>query len=122
MARKKKEEAQKTRQQLLEAAITQFATRGVANTTLTDIADAAKVTRGAVYWHFTSKSEIFNAIWEQQLPFREIIHDRLSLSENDDPLLVIRENSSLHCNILRMNPASVHFYRSCIINVNLIAI
>ena len=91
MARKKKEEAQKTRQQLLEAAITQFATRGVANTTLTDIADAAKVTRGAVYWHFTSKSEIFNAIWEQQLPFREIIHDRLSLSENDDPLLVIRE-------------------------------
>jgi TetR/AcrR family transcriptional repressor of acrEF/envCD operon len=91
MARKKKEEAQKTRQQLLEAAIMQFATRGVANTTLTDIADAAKVTRGAVYWHFTSKSEIFNAIWEQQLPFREIIHDRLSLSENDDPLLVIRE-------------------------------
>ena len=91
MARKKKEEAQKTRQQLLEAAITPFATRGVANTTLTDIADAAKVTRGAVYWHFTSKSEIFNAIWEQQLPFREIIHDRLSLSENDDPLLVIRE-------------------------------
>ena len=91
MARKKKEEAQQTRQQLIEAAIGQFATRGVASTTLTDIADAAKVTRGAVYWHFTSKSEIFNAIWEQQLPFREIIHDRLSLSENDDPLLVIRE-------------------------------
>ncbi|MDR9963880.1 TetR family transcriptional regulator [Enterobacter cloacae subsp. cloacae] len=29
---------------------------------VTDIADAAKVTRGAVYWHFTSKTEIFNAI------------------------------------------------------------
>ena len=42
MARKKKEEAQKTRQQLIEAAIRLFATRGVASTTLTDIADAAQ--------------------------------------------------------------------------------
>ena len=50
MARKKKEEAQQTRQQLIEAAIGQFATRGVASTTLTDIADTAKVTRGAIYW------------------------------------------------------------------------
>ncbi|WP_410377017.1 acrEF/envCD operon transcriptional regulator [Enterobacter sp. CPE_E423] len=91
MARKKKEEAQQTRQQLIEAAIEQFAMRGVANTTLTDIADAAKVTRGAIYWHFTSKSEIFNAIWEQQLPLRDIIRDRLSVSENDDPLLILRE-------------------------------
>lgn len=46
MARKKKEEAQKTRQQLIEAAIRVFATRGVASTTLTDIADAAQLTRG----------------------------------------------------------------------------
>lgn len=91
MARKKKEEAQQTRQQLIEAAIGQFATRGVANTTLTDIADAANVTRGAIYWHFTSKAEIFNAIWEQQLPLRDIILDRLSLSEGDDPLLILRE-------------------------------
>ncbi|HDR2756067.1 MULTISPECIES: acrEF/envCD operon transcriptional regulator [Enterobacter] len=91
MARKTKKDAQKTRQQLIEAAIGQFATRGVANTTLTDIADAARVTRGAVYWHFSSKSEIFNAIWEQQLPLREIIRDKLSLSEDDDPLLMLRE-------------------------------
>jgi TetR/AcrR family transcriptional repressor of acrEF/envCD operon len=33
MARKTKKDAQKTRQQLIEAAIGQFATRGVANTT-----------------------------------------------------------------------------------------
>jgi Transcriptional regulator len=91
MARKTKKEAQQTRQRLIEAAIAQFATRGVSNTTLTDIADAARVTRGAVYWHFSSKSEIFNAIWEQQLPLREIIRDRLLLSENDDPLLMLRE-------------------------------
>lgn len=63
----------------------------MASTTLTDIADAAQLTRGAVYWHFSSKAEIFNAIWEQRLPLREIIRDRLMLSENDDPLLMLRE-------------------------------
>ncbi|MDY1038010.1 acrEF/envCD operon transcriptional regulator [Lelliottia sp. CFBP8978] len=91
MARKTKEDAQKTRQLLIDAAIAEFSTRGVASTTLTDIAAAAGVTRGAIYWHFTSKSEIFNAIWEQQLPLCDLIHDRLSLKPDDDPLLVLRE-------------------------------
>ena len=73
MARKKKEEAQQTRQQLIEAAIGQFATRGVASTTLTDIADAAKVTRGAIYWHFTSKTEIFNFLYIPKVPYAKIL-------------------------------------------------
>ncbi|ASV57170.1 Transcription repressor of multidrug efflux pump acrAB operon, TetR (AcrR) family [Lelliottia jeotgali] len=91
MARKTKEDAQKTRQKLIEAAIVEFSTRGVASTTLTDIAEAAGVTRGAIYWHFSSKSEIFNAIWDQQLPLCDLIFDQLSLTNNDDPLCVLRE-------------------------------
>ncbi|MEB6380674.1 acrEF/envCD operon transcriptional regulator [Leclercia adecarboxylata] len=91
MARKTKAEAQKTRQLLIEAAIEQFAARGVANTTLTDIADAACLTRGAVYWHFTSKAEIFNAIWQEQRPLREIIRGQLTQAEESDPLLILRE-------------------------------
>lgn len=46
MARKTKADALKTRQHLIETAIVQFAARGVSNTTLNDIADAASVTRG----------------------------------------------------------------------------
>lgn len=91
MARKTKAEAQKTRQLLIEAAIEQFATRGVANTTLTDIADAASLTRGAVYWHFSNKVEIFNAIWQEQCPLREIICGLLSQGKEDDPLFILRE-------------------------------
>lgn len=45
MAKKTKADALKTRQHLIETAIAQFALRGVANTTLNDIADAADVTR-----------------------------------------------------------------------------
>lgn len=91
MARKTKEEALKTRQLLIEAAITMFATRGVANTTLGDIADAAGVTRGAVYWHFSSKAEIFNAIWEQQPPLRAFIKDKVAVVAGSEPLLLLRE-------------------------------
>lgn len=91
MARKTKVEAQKTRQLLIEAAIEQFAARGVANTTLTDIADAASLTRGAVYWHFSNKAEIFNAIWQEQCPLREIVRGQLSQMTENDPLCILRE-------------------------------
>jgi TetR/AcrR family transcriptional repressor of acrEF/envCD operon len=91
MARKTKADALKTRQALIEAAIQQFAERGVASTTLTDIADAAGVTRGAIYWHFTSKTELFNEMWEQQIPLRDIIKHQLTHIENNDPLQSLRE-------------------------------
>lgn len=125
MARKKKEEAQKTRQQLIEAAIGQFATRGVANTTLTDIADAARVTRGAIYWHFSSKSEIFNAIWEQQIPLREIIRDRLSLSDDADPLLMLREQFIASLQYIARDPRQCALlqilYHKCEFNSDMIS-
>jgi TetR/AcrR family transcriptional repressor of acrEF/envCD operon len=45
MAKRTKAEALKTRQELIETAIAQFAQHGVSKTTLNDIADAANVTR-----------------------------------------------------------------------------
>ncbi|MDU5687661.1 MAG: acrEF/envCD operon transcriptional regulator [Kluyvera cryocrescens] len=86
MARRTKEEAFRTRQMLLNAAIGQFALHGVSGTTLTDIADAAGVTRGAVYWHFTSKNELFNAMWQEQLPLRELVHHKLIQLDDTNPL------------------------------------
>lgn len=60
--RRTKEDAQQTRENLLDAAEQLFAARGVSRTSLQDIAKAAGVTRGAVYWHFADKSELFNAM------------------------------------------------------------
>lgn len=91
MAKKTKAEALKTRQLLIETAIIQFATRGVANTTLNDIADAAQVTRGAIYWHFDNKTQLFNELWQQQPPLRDLIQDRLTLHICDNPLQQLRE-------------------------------
>ena len=79
MPRRTKEDALKTRQLLIESAIQQFALRGVTSTTLADIADAAGVTRGAVYWHFASKAELFNEMWQQQLPLRDLLQHEFNL-------------------------------------------
>jgi AcrR family transcriptional regulator len=60
--RRTKAEAQQTREALITAAIEVFLERGVARATLEEIAHAAGVTRGAVYWHFRDKLEIFLAL------------------------------------------------------------
>ena len=56
MARRTKEEALATRHALLDAAERVFGRRGVARTSLVEIAEEAGVTRGAVYWHFKDKA------------------------------------------------------------------
>lgn len=91
MVRKTKADALTTRQLIIDVAIEQFALRGVSTTTLSDIANAAGVTRGAVYWHFCSKVELFNEMWLQQLPLIDIIQHRMIQSEKENPLGWLRE-------------------------------
>jgi len=62
MVRKTKEEAQETRNAILDAAELVFQQRGVSHTSLAEIAAAAGVTRGAIYWHFTNKADLFEAL------------------------------------------------------------
>lgn len=94
MARKTKEEAQLTRSQLLDAAERLFSERGVAGTTLNDIATAAGLTRGAVYWHFQNKTDLIHALWDQAaLPLHESFAE-LEQSMPDDPLARIQIKST----------------------------
>lgn len=65
MARKTKEEAERTRQNILHAAFDVFTHKGFVRTTLADIASAAGVTRGAIYWHFKDKVDVFIALSEE---------------------------------------------------------
>ncbi len=64
MARKTKEEAEKTRKDLIAAARTVFHECGVSRSTLEKIAKEAGVTRGALYWHFKDKAALFSAMRE----------------------------------------------------------
>ena len=107
MARKTKEETEKTYHALLDAASRLFIRQGVARTTLKDVAEEAGMTRGAVYWHFDDKDAVIKALWQrnaeashdqliedlQQIEgdnpaqaFRSIIHDIIQTVVNDQEL------------------------------------
>lgn len=62
MVRKTKEETEKTRLSLLDAALRVFCDKGYVRSTLKDIAVEANVTRGAIYWHFKDKASLFEAL------------------------------------------------------------
>lgn len=89
--RKTKEESEKTREDLLKASIQVFSDKGVARSTLAEIAKAAGVTRGAVYWHFENKAEIFDALHERMhRPFMDTILEELE-SDRPDPVEQLRD-------------------------------
>lgn len=83
MVRRTKEEALETRSRIMDAAVDVFFEKGVANATLNDIASHANVTRGAIYWHFKNKLDVFDALHDQlQLSFADTI---LADLRNDHP-------------------------------------
>lgn len=72
--RRTKEDARATRQQLLDAAECVFAAKGVSRTSLADIAQAAGTSRGAIYWHFKNKADLFNAMMDRiTLPMEDAL-------------------------------------------------
>lgn len=87
MARKTKEDAELTRQRIITAAREVFAKRGVSHTTMEQIATHAQVTRGAVYWHFANKIELFHAMRDQAMsPFIEQMNAAVLNDQTEDPL------------------------------------
>lgn len=93
MVRNTKEEALETRNRILDAAEQVFHARGVSRTSLADIAAAADVTRGAIYWHFENKSDLFNAMCERvRLPLETMKAADRELFV-DDPMGLLLSNA-----------------------------
>ena len=91
MVKRTRDEAAETRSSILDAAERVFSQRGVSHTSLEDIAKAAGVTRGAIYWHFRNKSELFSAMVNRvSLPIEEIVA-RSADNENENPLVLLKE-------------------------------
>jgi TetR/AcrR family acrAB operon transcriptional repressor len=65
VVRRTKADAESTRQHILDAAEAVFRESGVARTSLHDVAVAAGVTRGAIYWHFEDKAQLFEAMMDR---------------------------------------------------------
>ncbi|GAC32914.1 TetR family transcriptional regulator [Paraglaciecola polaris] len=90
MVRKTKEDAQATRDILLDSAEQVFYNKGFARTTLMDVAGHANMTRGAIYWHFKNKVDLFIAMIDRvKLPIESLI-DACGDENEPDPLGKLR--------------------------------
>ena len=105
MARKTKEEAQETREAILDAAELVFQQRGVSSTTLAEIAAAAGVTRGAIYWHFANKASLFDALVKRVYePLEARLVELQTQMKDGDPIDVLRSISLYFLDRLASDP------------------
>jgi TetR/AcrR family acrAB operon transcriptional repressor len=91
MVKKTREAALATRDSLLTAALQVFRERGVTHTRLVDVAERAGVTRGAIYWHFKDKAELFQAVCARgTLPVEALLAEASQTAQRD-PLATVRQ-------------------------------
>lgn len=91
MVRRTKEDALATRASLLDAAERLFLAKGVSRTSLNDIALQAGTTRGAIYWHFKDKADLFNAMMARVTLPLESAFQQVGARSGEDPLPGLRE-------------------------------
>ncbi|MFZ6722518.1 TetR family transcriptional regulator [Undibacterium sp. Ji49W] len=103
MARKTKEEAQETYNTLIDAAEKVFAEKGVTSTTLNDVALAAGMTRGAIYWHFKDKNALFQAMCDRAFLPMEAMLNEIASTPHKDPLAGIRQLNIHFLNLVTGN-------------------
>ncbi len=114
MAKRTHEDAELTKQAILDSAFRLFSRRGYESTSLSDIARFAGVTRGAIYWHFKDKGQILVELCEK------VNLDRMksdALAEAADP----REEDPLSKIVLWLkecgDDSSVQFYSSALFSL-----
>ncbi len=106
MVRRTKEEALETRDRILDTAECVFLKKGVARTSLADVAAAASVTRGAIYWHFKNKADLFDAMMQRvSLPMEEMVA-RAGDENIEDPLAYVRHCALVVLERVTTNPQS----------------
>ena len=91
MVRKTKEKALETRNAILDAAELVFNERGVSCTSLGEIAAAAGVTRGAIYWHFANKADLFDAMVQRVFGLLEAKLAELQAIGGENPVDLLRQ-------------------------------
>lgn len=79
------------RRQILAAAKRVFAAAGYHGTKMADVADAAGLSYGAVYWYFDSKDELFHALMDaEDEALRAHISSAVAKATDGDPGVLLR--------------------------------
>ena len=92
----------RTRAALVAAARVVFARDGYVNARITDISQEAEVAAGSFYTYFTSKEEIFQAVFEEVQ--EEMLHPRMAETEvHADVASTIEANNRVYLDLYRRN-------------------
>jgi AcrR family transcriptional regulator len=95
-------QSEQTQQKIIEAATQLFVRKGFYGTSISDLAQATGLTKGALYHHFENKDAIFFAViqtvrdtWEN-----EVARDVLKTKDAPSRLIVLLDN---HAHLLKKN-------------------
>ena len=110
MARRRKEDAEKTRRRILASALSLFVRKGYERTTFNDIAARLTMTKGAVYWHFESKERLLVELVEEALAkFRRQLEELMPHGELTFPKVAdMMVRNAMH---MVDDPKSAEFFR-----------
>lgn len=107
--RRTKEDAEKTRELILHTALHCFDQQGYETTSLNDIARKVGMTRGAIYWHFKNKADLFRTIAEQY--HTEIYGDMEKALTNEHTWCHITRSLLRFFHLLHDDPDCACFFR-----------
>jgi AcrR family transcriptional regulator len=112
---RKAQRSERTREALLSHCLRLFAERGFSSTSVDDVARAAGVTKGAVYWHFASKEEIFHAILDRiRDQWRAVVH--ASVSARVGPKAQLEQLFDAYAELFRESPDVCLFLQQVILD------
>lgn len=89
--RQTKENAEKTKFDLMDSAEQLFLKYGVSHTSLQSIAQHAGLTRGAIYWHFKNKNDLLHQMFDQVRLPPQLMAQRLESAPLENQLRALRD-------------------------------
>jgi TetR/AcrR family transcriptional repressor of acrEF/envCD operon len=101
-------QAQDSRDEILKAATGLFAGRGFHETSMSEVAREARVSKALIFWHFKTKEELFLAVLNGLLApyFIDFAEEAAALSEPDQILKLVE----MYLSFVRDNASSVRFF------------
>src|SRR5271154_750355 len=101
-------QTQDSRDEILKAAIQLFATRGFHETSMSEVAREAKVSKALIFWHFKTKEELFLAVLSRLLEpyYIDFAQESRELDERSQVQRLIQS----YLVFVRENANSVRFF------------
>lgn len=100
--------AQDSRDEILKAATVLFANRGFHETSMSEVAREARVSKALIFWHFKSKEELFVAVLARLLePYVIDFAEEAGALDDKEQILKLVESYLL---FVRDNAGSIRFF------------